>query len=383
MKNVLAIEIKDNKTIVTLTKIKNGDYSLLLHKTFGSKPLAKHIYYDAEIITRIKEELRIINFVNDIDEKYITINTKKVSISSRIFEHNYNHSFKETKENFINQLKRENPKLHIGHVIFSRDGEGALTKQNISATIEATQKEYINEILNLYKKEGITFNKVIPVVQTIENSVKEYVGDAHSEDVCVSVFVEEKFAQYTAISKGKIIYSMKIDFGLTNIYSSISDKMSIKKNEAKKLFKSFGSIPPEDVVDDKVIHTIKNGKELTVFTKKDLSRYITEMVMELFANVKYYIDKLKSANKSIKLVFNGEIQKLVGFKKFATSSFAEQNILEYNSKLIGLIPETEFITRGMLLESKGFGLGEERRIDHQYKPKTNFFTKVFRMYNYI
>ncbi len=158
--------------------------------------------------------------------------------------------------------------------------------------------------------------------------------------------------------------------------------MMIKKQDAKTLFKSFGSIPPEDVVDDKVIHMRKNGKETEVFTKKDLSRNITEKVNELFANIKYHIDETKLGDKEVRIVFNGEIKTLMGFRKYASKSFDETNITKYKTDIIGLNPETEFITMGMLLENKTH-IEEKRKKANAHSLKVSLLSKLSRMYNYI
>ncbi len=379
MKNVLAIEIKDNKTIVTLAKVQDGDYSLLLHKSYGSKALATHVYYDSEIIDKINTDLREINILNDIDEKYLTINTNRVIVSSEDFEYKYNTDLDTKKMEYVQNLERTNPTVSINHIVFSNEEGVALTKQNIRATFEATTSDYINDIKNQYRAKGIEFTKIIPVMRSIQNSVISESGD---EDITISVLVEEKFTQLTLIERGMVTSSIKWDTGLTNIYQHISSIMNISKSDAKQLFKSFGSIPPEDVVDDKVIHTRRYGKEMEVFTKKDLSRYITEKVQELFANVKYHIDTLKTHDNQIKIVFNGEIKTLMGFRKFASRSFNEPNIKKFKTNIIGLNPETEFITMGILLEVKE-DLDTRQRKEHLYTPKTNLLGKLFRMYNYI
>lgn len=379
MKNVLAVEIKDNKTIVTLSKVQNGDYSLILHKLYKSRPLANHVNYDVDIIKQIINDLREINILNDIDEKYLTINSRKVSVTTIDFEYKYNTNLEEKKNDFIKNLQKSNPSVIINHVIFSNEDNATLTKQNIKATIEAAPHDYINDIIKSFKVQGIEFTKIIPVLKSINNSVISESGD---EDITISVLVEEKFTQLTLIEKGIITSSIKWKTGLTDIYQHISTVMNVTKRDAKKLFSSFGSIPPEDVVDDKVIHSRRQGKEIEVFTKKDLSRFITEKVREIFANVKYHIEELKTHDNQIRIVFNGEIKKLMGFKKFASASFNEPNIKKFKTNIIGLNPETEFITMGTLLEVKD-SLEPINRKEHLYKPKISLFNKMIRMYNYI
>ncbi len=379
MKNVLAIEIKDNKTIVTLAKIQDGNYGLILHKSYGSRALSKGVYYDDEIINNIVRDLREINILNDIDEKYLTINTNKVSITTiNLQKQKFNTPLEERKELFINSVKHKNPGIHICEEIYS-NSDNYMVNQNVRATLEAVNIEYIEKIKSLFRAKGIEFTKTIPVIRAIQNSVK---SEIEEKDSAISILVEEKFTQLTWIEKGVVSSAVKWDLGLTDIYQHISNLMNINKQEAKQLFASFGSIPPEDVVDDKVIHTRRNGKELEIFTKKDLSRFITEKVQELFANVKHHIDALKHEGR-IKIIFNGEIKKLMGFKKFASISFNEPNIKKYHTNIIGLNPETEFITMGILEEVKKETNNKKRKKEYLYTPKVSLLNKLTRMYNYI
>lgn len=380
MKNVLAIEIKDNKTIVTVAKIANRNYNLLLHKSYGSKPLGKYEFYDSSIISKIKKDLIEMNIYNDLDEKYLTINTKRVATTIRNFEYKYNTDIEEAKEKYHQELLRQEHKVHVNNLMFSKDTDIALTKQNITAIIEAMSLEYYNNILDWYKREGLVFTKIIPITDCIKNAVYK---KGVTEEVKMSVLVEEKFTQLTWLENGRITSAIKWDTGLSDIYEHITTQMNLKsKQEAKILFKSFGSIPPEDVVDDKVIHQNVNGKERNVYTKKDLSRYITEKVNELFANVKYHIDSVKAKDKEVRIVFNGEIKTLMGFRKYASKSFDETNITKYKTDIIGLNPETEFVTIGMLLETKE-NLEEIEIQNKKISMGTSLLKRAFRMYDYI
>ncbi|NQX83430.1 MAG: hypothetical protein HRS50_01790, partial [Mycoplasmataceae bacterium] len=253
----------------------------------------------------------------------------------------------------------------------------SLTKKEIHVTAEFVEKEYLQEITNQFKYKGIKFDKTIPLIRSILNSIKT---KSIKNGFTFSILIEEKFTQLIIFKSDEIISSVKWSTGLTDIYDYISKRMNIDKSTARKLFKSFGSIPPEDVVDDKVIYSNKYEKEIEIFTKKDLSRYITEKVNELFSNIKSHIDPLKKIS-NIKIIFNGEIKSLIGFKKYAINSFAEPNIEKFQTKIIGLNEENEFITMGTLIESNNFS--QKKDIEEINIPKINVFNKILRMYNYI
>ncbi len=377
MKNVLAIEIKDNKTIVTLAKVERSNYSLILHKSYGSKPLSKNVSYDSDIVDAIYRDLRELNITNEIDETLLTINTIKTSVSTNGYNISYNKPLEELKEHFKERIKAKYKTLTFTKIEHAEDENIALTQQKLISSVEGVPTEYVNEVVSLYKQKGIRITRIIPTLDAIKNSVAKYADEHRST---ISILVEEKFIQLTWIKDNKITSAVKWSHGLTDIYEHISSTMGINKSDAKQLFKSFGSIPPEDVIDDKVIYTQREGKELNVFTKKDLSRMITEKVQDLFGNVKYHIDELK--HNGIKIVFNGEIKTLTGFKKFASKSFNEPDIKKYKSTIIGLNPETEFITMGMLLEVKTPLQDNKKRKEHLYIQRNSLLTRMFRMYSY-
>lgn len=376
MKHILAIEIKDNKTIATLTKYIKGEHNLLFHKTYGSKPLEKSVLYDVSIIENLKEDLFGIGLFESINEAYLTINTKRTVIQTFGINVKYGKEIEREKEELTKILTKKYPQFKICSLELSDFSPQQLDRK-ISATVEFIEHEYFNEIEKQFRVKGINFTKHIPLITAIKNSSK-IKGNEHM--TTFSILVEEKFTQLTRIENGIVTLSTKWNEGLTNIYEHIATSMDLSKSSAKTLFKSFGSIPPEEVVDEKVIHSKSYGKELAVFTKKDLSQYITEKVNELFSNIKSKIDPVKG-NKPIRIIFNGEIKSLIGFKKYAAKSFAEPNIIEFTNKMIGLNEETEFITTGILFEKKS--LIEVSSNVKLNIPKINIFNRIIRMYNYI
>ena len=376
MENILTIEIKDNKTIMTLDKVSNEFHNILMHKIYNSKPLAGNTLYDVTIVEEIKKDLKKINMLDNIDEILLSINTKRVIIETYKKEFKFNTNVNFEKENIKRNLEEKHPTLEITKIMFS-DVDVSLTKKNVDVTVEYVEKDFINKIKRQFNNMGLKITKLIPAIQTITNSTKNILKP---NLITLSILVEEKFTQLVIIDGGTVKYSVKWEMGLSKIYDHISSMMDIDKKSAKGLFKSFGSIPPEDVKDNKII--FKNEKnDNQIFTKKDLSKFITEKVNELFSNVKSKIDPLKLNKKNIQIIFNGEIKSLIGFKKYATNSFAEPNIVEFNSDIIGLNEETEFITFGILREisSKNSKI-KSKEINN---PKINVINKIWRMYNYI
>lgn len=379
MKNILAIEIKDNKTVVTLTKNIDGMHNLLFHKTYGSKPLISNSMYDISIIDQMKYDLSRSNLLDLIEETYLTINTRRTFIHSYNLEINYNTDIDAKLKELKDKLERE---YQINVIdMKASDNENSLTKKIINVIVEMVPSDYVKEVRSQLNYKGFKINKLVSVIGSIENSTKE---NSIKNGVTFNILMEEKFTQLTILKDANLISSIKWDYGLTNIYDYISEKMKIDKNSSKTLFSSFGSIPPEEVVDNKVIHIRKHGKENEIFTKKDLSRFITEQVNHIFADIKTHVDRIKEKIANVNIVFTGEITSLIGFKKYAAKSFAEPNITSFNSRIIGLKEETEFITVGILGENREYiGKTGKKPIEKLLTPKINVFKKLTRMYNYI
>ncbi len=375
MKNVLTVEIKDNKTIVTVAKVGNDDYSIVMHKSYSSKALSG-VNYDTDIPKFVNRDLKSLNIINNIDEKILTINTSKNSISTYQFESKFNADIEEDKKTFLRMKQYEHPKLDFMTKEFYSGLDMNLTSQKVYATLEAVHDDYKKDIVDSFKQNGIKFNSVMSTIDSIKNSLKAY--EAKDESI-VSILVEEKFIQLTWIRNGNVSSAIKWNKGLSDIYEYIAKRMGVSKKSAKDFFKSFGSIPPEDVVDDKVIHNYEEDNE--IFTKKDLSGYITEKVQDLFSSVKHHIETFKLNDESIKFIFSGEIKSLTGFTKFAKKSFNVPDIKKYKSTIIGLEEETEFITMGMLLSVPSIHQVRKKEIT-QIQSKSLLW-KLTRMYNYI
>ncbi len=378
MKNLLAIEIKDNKIIVTLTKYINGKHNLMYHKSYEFIPLQDRIAFNASLIPRIKNDLIELGLFETINKSTLTINTSRVVVKTFKEEFKYDTDLELEKEKFKNKLKNKWPDSEILKLEFPYKKSG-FTKKIINSTVESVERSYLKEVVSMFRFNGINISKVVPMLDVIEESMKE---NSIDKGITFSVLVEEKFTQLTTFENGSISFSTKWKSGLNDIYKHISKIMNININESKKLFKFFGSIPPEDVVDDKVIHTIKHGKEVEVFTKKDLSKYITEKVNELFSNVKSEFPFIADDSEERKIIFSGEIKSLNGFKKYAKKSFAEKNVEKFSSKLIGLSEEAEFVTLGILniIQDEKIKKSVEGKLD---KPKISAINKFIRMYNYI
>lgn len=205
MKHILAIEIKDNKTIATLTKYIKGEHNLLFHKTYGSKPLEKSVLYDVSIIENLKEDLFGIGLFESINEAYLTINTKRTVIQTFGINVKYGKEIEREKEELTKILTKKYPQFKICSLELSDFSPQQLDRK-ISATVEFIEHEYFNEIEKQFRVKGINFTKHIPLITAIKNSskIKE-----NEHMTTFSILVEEKFTQLTRIENGIVTLSTK------------------------------------------------------------------------------------------------------------------------------------------------------------------------------
>ncbi|BDU67564.1 MAG: hypothetical protein TYPL_2170 [Candidatus Tyloplasma litorale] len=360
MKNILLVEIKDIKTIVTLVRfINENNYVLLFHKKFKSTSNSNE--YNYLTILKIKKVLENEKLFNLIDKTYITFHSK---INLIQIEKN------QSKE----KLERNNYDCKITKFTsYIKNGE---------FLYESINKKYLNEIFQYFEFYEFKNIEFISSLDAIQNSIRKHALE--DNQIYLSISLEEKFTQLTMIENGKIFNVVRLEFGLNKIYEYISEKMNIPIENSKNLFKTFGIVSFQDMIDNKVLHLVKDEFGFNkIFTKGDLSIYIKEKLNNLFLNINKKINDYKLDKNRLTLIFNGEIKALIGFQKYTLKFFNELNINEFDSKLIGLKADTEFITMGLILEIQKniHNIQIKTKSNLSYTLKINIFNKLFRMYN--
>jgi|GEM_PF-2111864 len=203
MKNILTIEIKDSKTILSLTKVINGESNLMYHKSYYN--MSNNRDYDNEIVVKIKNDLIKVGLFHTINEAYLTINTKKTIVQTFKKEIKYNTNIQDEKNNIINALKVKYSSLKVIDLIFS-DTSMSLIKKQVNITVELIEKNYLADILKKFKFVDINFTKIIPTIKAIESSSKVNIK---KDEKVFSVLVEEKFTQLAIVDDGVLTFSSK------------------------------------------------------------------------------------------------------------------------------------------------------------------------------
>ncbi len=388
MIKTLLIEIKDNKAAVTLTSY-NGKVSLLYRNNFYFKPLIGKILFDSTWIRKMQTELRKVTAFETIENFVLIINTKGTFSKTEILY--FSPQIDLTKELSLIKAKIQVQNGKLLHLIdfkttfISRDNKGI----KLALCYEVISKNLYRQIIDAFYANNLKFTKIISSIETIKNALLVL---KQKDKVIFDVDIEAKHTLISIMKNGTYLEIIKLRGGMDIIYKNIARKMQISSTTARNLFMSFGFIPPEAVVDNKIIYTKRDSTgDQNTFRKKDLSNYITEIVNDFFAEIKGFLNRYAAFNPA--LIFSGEISRLVGFESYAQIALsAPSQVSIYSSKIIGLCQHDALIVVGALEQiNKNIIIkqGKEKMFkgDNYLLKKQHkllfLATKINRMYNYI
>lgn len=396
MNKILLIELKDTNALITFTTINNKKWSILLSKEYEyesdntreiqSDNLAS---FDLSWIPLMKNDVTKIFPINKIDNIFLIINT----FGSLIEVKNYNvKTIEKTNETFKQLIQKEqieNTQLKMLNFKLESKNETPLRKQ-LKISYEFVNKKILEDIENYLETFGIRIDKIISTKDAIEAALKPYTNRNNN---IINIQIEDKFTSFYYIKNNKFVSSLKRNQGLNLIYRKISKQTGLSIDHAKDLFSNFGNIPPEIIIDNRVIFNGKNLKgERLIFTKKDLSKIITFAVNDILKEV---IEKIKSKNIfNFEIVFSGKITKLNGFEAYVKDRLNLKNVSTFKTNLIGLNSSTELISIGGLYSiekiinnsflkvENGLDL-KEFRINRRKKIFSILGDKFNKYYNYV
>jgi len=337
----------------------------------------------------MKQDVEKYSPITLISNISLMINTYGTLVKTKEKMFDYNTSSSEVKSLIKSELEAEKSGLALIGVTFNNIEKKATSlSKKISFTYELIQKSFLNEVNSSFKVEGIKIGKLIASHKAARAAIKPYTG---SFNFIYNVSIEEKFTTVNIFKDGMFINSAKSPIGLDYIYENIKSKMPISKSEARKLFRNIGNIPPEAVKDNKVIfNKVHEDGTQTAYSKKDLSRYITESVNDIFEGIAANLIAYKDENPT--LLFSGEISILKGFEEYAKIALAMTNVQIFKTTLVGINLDTNFSTIGALTKiQKNITTTEENKIQlsreaYLTNPKKNITTlllKASKYFNYI
>ena len=348
MKTTCLIEIKDNKIVSTISIFSNKKWNILFQKEYFCTKIGH------ETLLKIKNDYAQI-MKEDILDKIkinILINTKNVEIKS--IDKNFNK--KEKYDKYCNFLKETITKHYSKKYLIGisqgniTDKPFQLTKK-IWYTYEMIDKRTLNNIINKFTNSDFEIIKIIPLHKSVNNSVEQF---SNVNDKIINITLEEGYSLWSHYIDGKPQQIHTINKGINLIYNEIHKYFDITYLEAKNLMNKFGSIPPNKVVDNKIIHTkINPNGTVTTYSKKDLSIIITSSINNIFSYVK---NELK--NNKTNILFSGYVTNIYGFEEYALNEFSENKLLIFENDIIGLNESSSFITTGALksIETKKFNM---------------------------
>jgi cell division ATPase FtsA len=176
-----------------------------------------------------------------------------------------------------------------------------------------------------FKNELTTQSIINNIGQILKTYNKQYVVNIHIE----------KEAILTTIVENKKIHDVKkFNFGINHVIGLIARKMNITNEKALFLYKNYGNIPPEAIIDNKVIAITEDAaKRKQTFTKRELSEYITAfvdaMLNTIYNTIRNYIDI------NSKVIFSGDVVTLNGFKTYTSKTLSLVDSEIYESNIFG------------------------------------------------
>lgn len=349
-KNLL-IEIKDTHSNITLTTFSHGKWRVLSQKKylFKSTTNDEEIHFDNSWIKEMKSDILKVISIAEITKSIIVLNTTGTLIrtDSKVF--NSSIEIKDIKKQLLDDLKVDFKSASvIGLTINEVKKNLYKLSQEVLFTYELISSSFLEEVYLAFENEDLIVNKIIATHKVNRYALKSY---ANNYGYIFNVNIEEKFTVINTFKDGKYLSSYKRLDGLDKIYKNISEKMNISRLSAKKLFSTLGEIPPESIQDNKIIfvNKMEDGSEIA-YSKKDLSRYITEEVNAIFSGIVTKLNPIKELKPAI--IFSGEITSLNGFEKYAKTSLDINSILVFKLNTVGISSDSSMIYKGVFEKIK-------------------------------
>lgn len=343
MNKILFIEIKDNKAITSLSTHDGTKHHLLYQKSSSFKPVFGSIIFDSTWIKTIKKEITDKFQLLNIDKIYIMVNKTSTLTKSEVINIPTNTYLPAA----IKDLKTKIYSAYNNLVVIDAD-VNVITKETTQSTIvvthEAIAKKLHQQIVGAFIANKLVDYQFISTFQAKKMALNNY----STNKSIVNIAIETNHIAISFLEDGNYKSIIKIKNGLNLIYQNIVNKMNIKPSLAKKMYQAFGHIPPDKVIDNKIIYSsVNNQGRITIFTKKDLSFYITEVVNLLFSQIQNELNKINDSEPL--LIFSGEILNLVGFEEYAQITLGtKKSIHSFATSIIGITKENALITIGVL-----------------------------------
>lgn len=379
MNNHLLFEIKDRYVNVTLASLTNK-WNILYSKKFVFKRNQKNEQssFDASWIPHMKQQVSQIIEFDLIDDISLILNSRQVILGSKIFKTPIiEFDIKKGKKEFIDQLRSDNKNMYVlgvSKAVMAQQGVYA----NMKFVYELFPEKQLQTIISSFQYEGIKIKRVQSGFKAIKKATQPYMQLSKS---VVNIDFDSYFTTITHTLDGVVQNVSKKNIGIESIYMAVAQQLEVDISSAVKLVKAFGNIPPENIVDNRIISSRFN-KETGLykdFDKKQLSSVITQVVNSIYEHIYEDVNISKESNPLF--LFSGQLSGLKGFVEYSKTTLDINNVKTYKSNIVGINDYDAFVTSGALAKTRKVSTEDAKQ-----QPKAqiiSLFNRVKRLYNYI
>ncbi len=278
----------------------------------------------------------------------------------------------------IDLLKTDDYKLEVKKYLKEKfpnqyliDTSFFLKKNKLHFTYELINNDFFTFFKNVFDLNGL---KTFSVDSFINIHLKAISSHTNLHRNIISITTNENNLIFSSIENGQINAIYKKNYGIKNIIQNISSKMHINDATSKKMFEMIATIPPEDVIDNRIIYsrTTSESEHKISYSKKDLSTYVSEGVNDLF--VEFYSDYVDYAKDDSLILFSGEITDLTGFANYASKKLNSKKIEIFKTNKIGMNSSKDFLTYGFIndfkvvenIKNRSVNFNKNKEKEHSY-----------------
>ena len=343
----LIIEIKNYKAVATLSQFMNGRWAIQMSNSyvFDKEAIAQKHGFDQSWIANMKSDVEKIVMFNNIDDVSLVINNRHASISNETSTENINFDINEhvkikqaeAKEIYFKDIVAVSAKTH--------EVELFKNKMNVTTTTERIPMAYLQKIRDAFVSHSINLTEILMSHMVIQNAIKPYIKQ---ENVMINLHVDLEDTFITTSINGSIVSTEKIKGGMDRVYANINQEMGISTEKSKAFVRNYGQIPPDSVTDNKLILTQKEESSgfMRTYRKRDLSRYITEIVSDLLDRANKAKNRFES--NRVQVVISGDMINIDGIQEYAIKHLDTTDVKLYKTNIFGIADSKSLIATGIL-----------------------------------
>ncbi len=343
---ILILEVQDNYLKATLLFF-GEDTSILFDKKIEYKEngVSNLFNFDFSWLKSLRSELKHdYHFNFEIDRTIVIFNSSQVFIDTKEEPLENGDQLLDTDmDKFVSKIEQKiNEDYPTQELLDLKINAGV---KNINYSYELINREFMTLFiasLNRFGFKNVNFKSYLEIQNDALNDYKNV------DKNLVSIDFSDNFFLFSHYVDGELKAIYKKDAGVENILANIANNMSVSREIAEQLFETIATIPPEDVIDNRIIYSKENKtlNHVVSFTKKDLSTYVTEGVNKLFLRFLGDLTELKHTNP--KIIFSGKFNDLKGFENYSKNKLDTTNIQMYNKEIIGTTTLDSFILSGAI-----------------------------------